>query len=90
MKRRKELDELEEIARLATRKALEDYEPVPQAWRANLTLGTIIDGDEDRTFQLYVAGERPADAIIISSARVHRKTRAVEVTITNLKKRPAS
>ena len=39
-KRPKELDELREIARLATRKALEDYEPMLKEWEENLTLGT--------------------------------------------------
>lgn len=79
----KELDELQEIARLATYEALKDFEPVPNEWKANLTLGTFFDGDY-RVFELYVAADRPADATVISSARVHRKTKAVEVTISNL------
>jgi hypothetical protein len=89
IKRRTELDELEEIARVATRAALEAYEPVPPEWIKNLTLGTLFE-DDHRIFQLYIAGERRQDSIIISSAKVNRKTRAVEVTITNLKKRSAS
>lgn len=82
----KELDELREIARVATRKALEDYERIPEEWEENLTLGTFFDGD-DRIFELYVAGERPVDAIVISSARVNRKTRSVRVVISNLVKK---
>lgn len=84
----KELSELENIARVATFAALESYEPVPEAWRNNLTLGTVVENDF-RTFELYVPGARPQDAITISSARVHRETKAVEVVITNLVKRVA-
>ena len=79
-----ELDELQEIARVATRNALEAYESLPEEWSKNLTLGTFFE-DEDRIFELYVAAERPADAIVISSARVNRKTRNVTVTVSNLK-----
>lgn len=88
-KRPKELDELREIARLATRKALEDYEPFPKEWEKDLTLGTFFDGD-DRVFELYVARERPADAIVISSARVNRKDRSVQVVISNLNRKGAT
>ncbi|WP_420129165.1 hypothetical protein [Longimicrobium sp.] len=82
----KELDELEEIARLATRKALEDYEPMPDEWAKNLVLTTIFEGD-DRVFVLYVPGERRDDAIVISSARVDGTSRSVDVSVTNLRKR---
>jgi len=81
-----ELSELQEIARVATFSALEGYEPVPEAWRTNLTLGTFFENGFC-IFELYVAGSRPKDAITISSARVNRETRAVEVLITNLAKR---
>jgi len=84
----KELDKLQELARVATRKALEDYEPIPKEWEANLTLGTFFDGD-DRIFELYVAADKPKDAIVISSARVDRKSHSVQVVITNLKRRTA-
>lgn len=83
MVQRKELDELKEIARLATYDALKEFEPLSIDWRNNLTLGSGIDGDYG-IFELYVAAERPENAVIISSARVNRKTRAVEVTISNL------
>jgi hypothetical protein len=82
----KEIDVLQEIAREATRIALDDYEPMPDAWKENLTLGTFFDGD-DRIFELYIAAERPAEATVISSARVNRKTKSVEVTISNLTKK---
>lgn len=86
MVRRKELDDLQELARVATRAELERYEPIPEEWKSVLTLGTFFDGD-DRIFELYVARERPADAIVLTSARVNRNTRDVSVTVTNLRER---
>ena len=85
----KELDELQEIARIATRTALESYEPMPEEWGKNLTLGTFFEGDE-RIFELYIAAEKPADAVVISTARVNRKSKKVLVTISNLAKRDRS
>jgi hypothetical protein len=84
--RRKELDELQELARVATRAELARYEPIPEEWARALTLGTLFDG-EDRIFELYVAGPCPTDAIVLTSARVNRNTRAVSVTVTNLRER---
>ena len=81
-----ELDELQEIARIATRTALEGYEPIPEEWEKNLTLGTFFEGEE-RIFELYIAAEKPADAVVISTARVNRKSKGVVVAISNLAKR---
>lgn len=78
----KELEELQEIARKATQAALQNY-TIPEDWLEELILGIMLEGD-DRIFELYVASERPEDAILISSARVDRKTKSVEVLITNL------
>lgn len=86
MKNNRELSDLEEMARIATFDALEGYEPVPDVWRTKLTLGTFFENDL-RIFELYVPGERPQDAITISSAWVNRHTKAIEVVITNLAKR---
>ncbi|KQV54988.1 MULTISPECIES: hypothetical protein [unclassified Duganella] len=80
-----ELDELQELARVATREALESYERIPAEWEKKLTLGTSFEGD-DRIFELYIAAERPSDAVVISTARVNRKSKSVSVAITNLKK----
>lgn len=44
--KQKELDELQEIARAATRTALEGYEPIPAEWAKNLALETRFDGDD--------------------------------------------
>lgn len=67
--KRKSLKELEEIARIATREALEGYERIPDEARKLLTLGTRFDGD-DRVFELYVPGERPEDAVVLTRVRV--------------------
>jgi len=85
MTQRTELDELREIARLATCEALKAFVPISATWRANLALGTFVENDV-AIFELYIAAERPEDAIVISAARVNRKTRAVAVTISNLPK----
>jgi len=86
MTRRKELEELQEIARVATRAALEAYEPIPEDWNRTLALGTRFDGDE-RIFELYVAKDRPGDGIVLTSARVNRLSKFVAVTVTNLRRR---
>jgi hypothetical protein len=85
----KELDELQEIARVATRTALEGYEPMPEEWKKDLTLRTFFEDDE-RIFELYIAAEKPSDALVISTARVNRKSREVVVIISNLAKRERS
>ena len=78
-----ELADLEEIARIATFEALQSYAAVPAELRHRWVLGIHFEGD-DRVFELYVPGERPADALVYASARVNRLTRAVDVTVTNL------
>ncbi|MET3395860.1 hypothetical protein ABIC33_006537 [Variovorax sp. 1140] len=79
------LSEYQEIARVATRTALEAYE-VPEGYRDRFTLRTVFEGDI-RIFELYVPGEGPSDAALISSARVHVRTRRAEVQVFNLEKR---
>lgn len=86
MVKRKELEELQEVARAATRVALEGYEPISEEWKKTLPLGILFDG-EDRIFQLYVAREKPSDATVLTSARVNKATKAVSVTVTNLRPR---
>ncbi len=73
--RRRTVDELEPIARKATKETLEGYAAAMAPYRdsPNLTLGTLIE-NEVLTFQLYVAGERPADAVVLTSTRVSRST----------------
>ena len=73
------LDEMQEIARLATRKALKGYSR-PNFSFENLVLGIYHD-KECGKFELYIAGERPEDAIVISEATVNRKTGEVSVKV---------
>jgi hypothetical protein len=80
----KELEDLQEIACIATSEALEQYELIPKEWEKNLALGTFFEEDY-RIFELYVAAEKPSDTIVISSARVNRRDRSVKVVVSNLK-----
>ncbi|MDR4467887.1 MAG: hypothetical protein MRJ68_06240 [Nitrospira sp.] len=68
----KRLAELEEIARKLTQTTLANYD-IPEDIRQNLILGTIFDGDF-RVFQLYVPGDKPEDAQVISRVRVNAFT----------------
>lgn len=67
------LDTLEASAKELTRKALEAYPPLPDDFRTNLTLGIDFVGD-DRVFELYIAGERPEDAITLTSVTINSRT----------------
>ncbi|WP_416464694.1 hypothetical protein [Sphingomonas sp. VDB2] len=73
MKKRLTVDELTPVAREATRLALENHEAEFRQYRdnPNLTLGTIIE-DDFLTFQLYLAGKTPGDAVVLTSTRVSR------------------
>jgi hypothetical protein len=71
MKTRKlPLATLEGAARRATFEALEPLHRVPDDIRRKLVLGTQWLGDVV-VFELYVPGERPADADVLSRAEVH-------------------
>lgn len=72
--------QLEEEARELTREALQGWE-VPRDLLADLTLGTFFEGDEHVVFALYVAGERPEDAVFLTRARFSRATGEGEVEI---------
>ena len=62
------LDQLQERARLMTLEALDCY-VIPDEIRPNLTLGVQFDGDF-RVFELYVPGEKPSDAKVVSRTRL--------------------
>lgn len=76
--KRRTLDELEVIAAKATRQALEPY-VIPDKIRKNLVRGIAFEGDE-RVFELYVPGERPEDAVVISEARIN----AIDGSVINV------
>ena len=82
---KKTLEELQEIARVATREALRDF-PELRRFLPDLVLGVIIDGD-DRVFELYIPGDRPEDACVISSVRVNSYSgeSALEIFQENIK-----
>lgn len=73
------LKEMEEIAKKATRDALQGHRKPDDDMR-DLTLGTEITNEEG-IFELYFAAERPQDAKVISCARVDRHTGAVSVEV---------
>jgi hypothetical protein len=71
MNRRKKikLAVLKESARLATRAALSAYPPLPVGWDKDLTLGTFWK-DDLVVFELYLARDKPEDAIVLTTAEV--------------------
>ena len=72
MTSRKPIDELRETARALTRDALEGHD-LPTELHDDLVLGERFDGD-DVVFELYVPGETPADARILTIARLNAVT----------------
>ena len=64
------LAELQEAARVATQISLSSRTPLGQSVRDALTLGTRWDGDAV-IFELYIAGAKPADAIVLTETRVN-------------------
>ncbi|MCY0999094.1 hypothetical protein OWM54_18290 [Myxococcus sp. MISCRS1] len=67
------LEVLREKARVATREALRQCPAIPEPLRENLTLGIRFE-DEARVFELYVAGERPEDALVLTRVTANSKT----------------
>lgn len=65
------LNDLREIARVATRECLEKRPPF--ALPKNVTLGTLWEGDLV-IFELYSAGDRPQDAVVLTQAKVNAYT----------------
>jgi hypothetical protein len=67
------LKELEDIARRRLREALSGRE-VPYDARPNLTLGTSFPDPDTVVFDLYIAGQRPTDAVYLARAILNRST----------------
>ena len=63
------LEVLQEKARQRTFEALKDFE-IPLEIRDKVVLGALFDGDY-RVFELYVPGEKPSDALVISRVRMN-------------------
>ena len=80
--KRKRLDKMtmEMIARDATKNALQNHEWITPEQEINLTLGTGIE-ENVGIFELYLASDRPRDAIFLTRATVSRIDGSVEVKV---------
>lgn len=74
------LDEMEPIAREATRRALSEYPEPSKANQASWALGKF-EAESEGVFEIYIPSEQPFDAKVISRARVDRMTGAVSVEV---------
>lgn len=74
------LDEMEPIARDATRRELSKYPSPSKDEQASWTLGKF-EVENEGVFEIYVPSERPLDARVISRARVDRRTGAVSIEV---------
>ena len=72
--------EMELIARDATKVALQNCEWITPEQEVNLTLGTGIE-KEIGIFELYLAADRPRDAVILTRATVSRFDGSVSVEV---------
>ncbi|WP_395689818.1 hypothetical protein [Caenimonas koreensis] len=79
------LDKLQERARQMTRLELMKF-VIPDELQTNLTLGVQFDGDF-RIFELYVPGERPSDARVVSRARLNIYSGEGQVQVEGLVKK---
>ncbi|MBR8656998.1 hypothetical protein KDH83_27140 [Achromobacter sp. Marseille-Q0513] len=70
---------MEAIAKKATFEALQGY-PKPRGNLENLTLGSEVT-ETAGIFELYISGERPQDARVISRAIVDREHGGVRVEV---------
>jgi len=74
------MDEMEPIAREATRRALSDFPEPSKEEQANWTLGKF-GTETEGVFEIYIPSERPLDAKVISCARVDRRTGEVSIEV---------
>jgi hypothetical protein len=74
------LDDAERIARPAVLARLAELPPIPEELRSRLVLGKG-PADGVWVFELYVAYERPEDAVVLAEARVDRVTGEVAVRV---------
>lgn len=79
-RKRMNMRQTEPIAREATRAALRDHEWITPEQEKHLTLGTLV-GETHYEFELYLAGARPQDAVVLTRASVDRLTGEVEVEV---------
>lgn len=84
-KSRKSLDELTDIAYRLIAGAFANHE-VPRELRSRWVLGSEFDNDH-AIFELYVPGETPRDAVLLSRVRLDRVTGEGSVEVYNLAKK---
>ncbi|MGC3991664.1 MAG: hypothetical protein QM796_18635 [Chthoniobacteraceae bacterium] len=84
-KKKYSLDELQERARQMTLATLKNY-VIPHSYREKMVLGVSFEKDE-RIFELYVPGEKPSDAIVISRAVLNSITGQGTVEIIGLEQK---
>ena len=73
------LNEMTEIARVATKKELSNYIWPPENME-NLTLGSGIE-DGFGIFELYFAADLPENAEVLTETKVNRRTGEVAVKV---------
>ncbi|WP_123646423.1 hypothetical protein [Lysobacter enzymogenes] len=74
------INEMEAIARKATRQALSMHPKPSDSEQASWTLGKF-ETDDEGVFEIYIPSERPLEAKVISRAKVNRRTGEVSVEI---------
>ena len=74
------IDKLRGIARSATDEALSEYKDVFDKVEALLLVSEFVCGDK-RVFLLYIPGDRPEDARMISRTRIDCYTGKVQVEV---------
>lgn len=74
------MDEMEPIAREATRRALSYFPEPSKEEQANWTLGKF-ETDTEGVFEIYIPSERPSNAKVISCARVDRRKGEVSIEV---------
>ena len=79
------LEQLEEVAQNLTRTELRKYVVPDELWQ-ELVLGTFFEAEET-VFELYVPGERPEDAKVITRARINKVSGEGEVEVFELQKK---
>ncbi len=74
------LDEMEPIAREATRQALNRFPEPSKEDQSSWTLGKF-ETETEGVFEIYIPSERPLNTKVISCARVNRRTGEVRVEV---------
>ena len=74
------LTAMEQIAKEAMRQALSQYPAPSKEDQATWSLGKF-ETESDGVFEIYVPSDQPLNAVVISRARVDRKTGKAQVEV---------